>query len=99
MNNVLFQQARQAYNANDYVSALEGFTQCLQGANNGEELAAGEAGLLYHQIGNCLMKLHDYDEAFMPTPRPRPTTPMTASVRSTATWATAMRPCTITKTR
>ncbi len=63
MNNVLFQQARQAYNANDYVSALEGFTQCLQGANNGEELAAGELGLLYHQIGNCLMKLHDYDEA------------------------------------
>lgn len=63
MNNVLFQQARAAYNAKDYVSALEGFTQCLQGANEGDSLAAGELGLLYHQIGNCLMKLHDYDEA------------------------------------
>lgn len=63
MNNVLFQQARQAYVAKDYVSALEGFTQCLQGANTGDTLQAGELGLLYHQIGNCLMKLHDYEEA------------------------------------
>lgn len=63
MNNVLFQQARQAYITKDYVSALEGFTQCLQGAAAGESLAAGELGLLYHQIGNCLMKLRDYEEA------------------------------------
>lgn len=63
MNNALFQQAREAYGAKDYVTALEGFTQCLQGAGEGDSLAAGELGLLYHQIGNCLMKLHDYDEA------------------------------------
>lgn len=63
MNNVLFQRAREAYGVNDYVSALEGFTQCLQGLSDGEEVAEGELGLLYHQIGNCLMKLHDYEEA------------------------------------
>ena len=63
MNNVLFQQARDAYSTQDYVSALEGFTEVLQGAGAGDPLAPGELGLLYHQIGNCLMKLGDYEEA------------------------------------
>jgi len=61
MNNVLFQQAQASYSRGDYASALQAFTQCLQG--QGAVLATGDLGLLYHQIGNCLMKLHDYDEA------------------------------------
>lgn len=61
MNNVLFQQAQASYQRKDYASALQAFTQCLQGG--GSVLSPGEMGLLYHQIGNCLMKLHDYDEA------------------------------------
>lgn len=61
MNNELFQQARAAYARKDYENALTAFTQCLQDA--GHPLAPGEAGLLYHQIGNCLVKLKDCNEA------------------------------------
>ncbi|MEG2260135.1 MAG: tetratricopeptide repeat protein [Raoultibacter sp.] len=61
MNNDIFQHARQAYGAKDYEGALAAFTQCLQ--EYPASLAPGEAGLLYHQIGNCLVKLNDYNEA------------------------------------
>lgn len=61
MNNDLFQQARTAYVAKDYETALADFTDCLKDAAAG--LAPGEIGLLYHQIGNCLVKLHDPNEA------------------------------------
>lgn len=61
MNNETFQQARQAYSHKDYETALEAFTECLQDASS--PLAPGEMGLLYHQIGNCLVKLLDYNEA------------------------------------
>ena len=61
MNNDLFQQARAAYAAKDYAGALQAFTQCLQDGSH--PLAPGEAGLLYHQIGNCLVKLKDCNEA------------------------------------
>lgn len=61
MNNVLFQQAQASYSRGDYPSALEAYTQCLQ--SEGSVLAPGEIGQLYHKIGNCLVKLHDYDEA------------------------------------
>ena len=55
MNNDLFQQARAAYARKDFQGALAAYTQCLQDA--GSSLAPGEVGLLYHQIGNCLVKL------------------------------------------
>ena len=61
MNNELFQQARRAYAGKDYQTALGLFTRCLQEA--GSTLAPGETGLLYHQIGNCLIKLKDSNEA------------------------------------
>lgn len=61
MNKDLFQQARAANVAKDYRKALELFTQCMQDAAN--PLAPGEAGLLYHQIGNCLIRLKDPNEA------------------------------------
>lgn len=61
MNNDLFQQARAAYAAKDYEGALQAFTQCLQDGSH--PLAPGEMGLLYHQIGNCLVKLKDCNEA------------------------------------
>lgn len=61
MNNDLFQQARSAYVDKDYETALADFTDCLQDAS--AALAPGEVGLLYHQIGNCLVKLHDPNEA------------------------------------
>ena len=61
MNNELFQQARFSYSNQDYEAALADFTDCLQDVSN--PLAPGELGLLYHQIGNCLVKLNDPNEA------------------------------------
>ena len=57
MNNDLFHQARSAYVAHDNESAVNIFTECLRDENS--ELLPGEMGLLYHQIGNCLVKLND----------------------------------------
>ena len=61
MNNELFQQAKTAANSRDYNRALELYNMCLQDESN--PLAPGEAGLIYHQIGNCLTKLKSYYEA------------------------------------
>lgn len=61
MNNNTFQTAVDYYNAKDYGQALTQFTECLQDASSAPE--PGEIGLLYHRIGNCLMKLRDHEEA------------------------------------
>lgn len=61
MNNDLFQQARTAYAIKDFTGALGAFTQCLQ--DPAAPPAEGELGLLYHQIGNCLVKCKNYKEA------------------------------------
>ena len=61
MNNVLFQTAQAYYDRGDFASALESYTQCLQGEDS--MLQPGEIGQLYHKIGNCLVKLQDYEEA------------------------------------
>ena len=61
MNNELFQQAKIAANSRDYNRALDLYNMCLQDTDN--PVAPGEAGLIYHQIGNCLTKLKSYYEA------------------------------------
>lgn len=61
MNNEIFQQARSAYVTKRYDVALAKFTDCLQDTSVAK--APGELGLLYHQIGNCLVKLDDPNEA------------------------------------
>ena len=61
MNNELFQQAQAANAGKDYRKALELFSQCIQ--DQASPLGPGEAGLLYHQIGNCLIRLKDPNEA------------------------------------
>lgn len=61
MNNELFQQARTAYSQGDFEGALASFTRCLQESPAG--FGPGELGLLYHQIGNCLIKLKNPSEA------------------------------------
>lgn len=61
MNNELFNQAKDAYRARNYELALALYTQCLQDARN--PLGPGETGQLYHQIGNCLVKLNNPTEA------------------------------------
>lgn len=61
MNSVIYSKAQAAYSAGNMAEALEAFTACLQ--DTSEPPAPGETGLLYHRIGNCLMKLKDYDES------------------------------------
>lgn len=61
MNNELFQQAKTAAIALDYNKALDLYGKCLNDVENPPQV--GEIGLIYHQIGNCLMKLKSYYEA------------------------------------
>ncbi len=61
MNNLLFDQAVRHYRLRDYRSALTTYTLCLQDQEN--PLQPGEEGLLYHQIGNCLIKMKNPLEA------------------------------------
>ena len=61
MNNQLFQQARAAYAQKDFQGALEVYQQCLQ--DEASPLAPGEMGQLYHQMGNCLVKLKQPNES------------------------------------
>ncbi|MDO4290364.1 MAG: tetratricopeptide repeat protein [Eggerthellaceae bacterium] len=61
MNNELFERANAQYKQKDFQGALIGFTDCLQDAAS--PLAPGEMGLLYHRIGNCLVKLKNPAEA------------------------------------
>ena len=61
MNNELFQQAKSAAAAQDYNRAYDLYNRCLQDVANPPQV--GEIGLIYHQIGNCMMKLKSYYEA------------------------------------
>ena len=61
MNNEQYANAQEQYQRKDYQGALMGFTACLQDATS--PLAPGEMGLLYHKIGNCLVKLKNPAEA------------------------------------
>lgn len=61
MNNETFNNAHNLYRLKDYPAALQAFTQCLEDQEQKPE--PGEVGLLYHRIGNCLVKIGDYNEA------------------------------------
>ena len=61
MNNRLIPASPGGVRATRTPRRLAAYTQCLQDA--GSSLAPGEVGLLYHQIGNCLVKLKNPNEA------------------------------------
>lgn len=61
MNTTLFDQATIRYKGNDYRGALRTYTACLQ--DNSVPFSRGEVGLIYHRIGNCLVKLQNHAEA------------------------------------
>ena len=61
MNNETYQKALTSYKDEDYPTALAQFTDCLQDGAIPPD--PGEIGDLYHRIGNCLMKLREYEEA------------------------------------
>lgn len=61
MNTTLFDQATVRYRTEDYRGALRAYTSCLQ--DNSVPFSLGEVGLIYHRIGNCLVKLKNPQEA------------------------------------
>ena len=61
MNTQVFNAAKASYASGDYASALQLLTQCLEDTT--QPAGPGEIGLLYHQIGNCLVKLGNHTEA------------------------------------
>ena len=61
MNTQLYEQAVNAYIIKDYETALSLYSSCLRDPNY--TLMPGEAGKLYHQIGNCLFKSREINEA------------------------------------
>jgi tetratricopeptide (TPR) repeat protein len=56
-----YDAATTAYNATDYPRALKGYYQCLK--EDWGSFAPGDAGLVYHRIGNCLIKMRSFKEA------------------------------------
>ena len=61
MNKTVFEQAQQAYEGKDFASALDLYNKVV--ADEGYPLQEGEYGLVYHQIGNCYVKLQNYSDA------------------------------------
>lgn len=61
MNTHLFDQATIHYDNKDYRGALRAYTACLQ--DTSVPFSLGEIGLIYHRIGNCLVKLKNPAEA------------------------------------
>ncbi|MDR2957632.1 MAG: tetratricopeptide repeat protein [Coriobacteriales bacterium] len=61
MNSNHYTNATIAYNSGDYIKALEGFYNCL--TNDSASFELGDAGLVYHRLGNCLVKVGRYEEA------------------------------------
>ena len=61
MKSTYYDQATVAYNAGDYPKALKGYYQCLK--EDWAIFEPGDAGLIYHRIGNCLIKMKNLKDA------------------------------------
>ncbi|MCL2883704.1 MAG: tetratricopeptide repeat protein, partial [Coriobacteriia bacterium] len=56
-----FENAGIAYNSGDYNGALEAYQRCLE--EDKARFEPGEEGMVYHRLGNCLVKTNRYEEA------------------------------------
>jgi tetratricopeptide (TPR) repeat protein len=61
VKSIIYDQATVAYNSKDYSQALKLFYQCLK--EEWSSFGPGDAGLVYHRIGNCLIKMRKFKEA------------------------------------
>jgi tetratricopeptide (TPR) repeat protein len=61
LKSTYYDQATAAYSAQDYPQALKGYYQCLK--EDWGSFQPGDAGLVYHRIGNCLIKMRNFKEA------------------------------------
>ncbi len=55
------ENAKSAYAQKNYEEALRGYYDCIKQSSG--QFDAGEAGLVYHMLGNCLIKMHNYKDA------------------------------------
>ena len=61
MDNQYVAQAQAAYQARDFQAASQAYVQLLQDPSVPK--GPGDLGYLYHQLGNCLLQLKDFDSA------------------------------------
>ena len=61
LNQDLLDQAKAAYDSGNYAGALRGYYTLLKEQKANFE--PGEAGLVYHMLGNCLVKMRSFDDA------------------------------------
>lgn len=61
MDNQYVAQAQAAYKSRDFQAASQAFVQLLQDPSVPK--GPGDLGYLYHQLGNCLLQLKDFDGA------------------------------------
>ena len=61
MKSTYYSDATVAYNSGDYIKALEGYYNCL--TNDAAAFEPGDTGLVYHRVGNCLVKVERFAEA------------------------------------
>ncbi|MGI6221758.1 MAG: tetratricopeptide repeat protein [Coriobacteriales bacterium] len=61
LNQDLLEQAKAAYDSGNYAGALRGYYTLLK--EQKATFEPGEAGLVYHMLGNCLVKMRSFDDA------------------------------------
>jgi tetratricopeptide (TPR) repeat protein len=61
MENDYVAQAKAAYKSGDFQSAINLYNQCLQ--DDAVVKNPGDVGFLYHQMGNCLLQMRNYEGA------------------------------------
>jgi tetratricopeptide (TPR) repeat protein len=61
VNSENYNNATVFYNSGEYVKALEGYYNCL--TEDSDSFEPGDTGLVYHRLGNCLVKVDRYEEA------------------------------------
>lgn len=61
LNQDLLDQSKAAYESGNYAGALRGYYSLLK--EQSATFDPGEAGLVYHMLGNCLVKMRSFDDA------------------------------------
>ncbi len=61
LNTQTLENAKSAYASKNYEEALRGYYDCIKQSDG--QFDSGEAGLVYHMLGNCLIKMHNYKDA------------------------------------
>jgi tetratricopeptide (TPR) repeat protein len=61
LNSINYEQAQVAYQAGNYIDALKSYYAALK--DDHVTFGPGDLGLVYYRVGNCLLKMHSFNEA------------------------------------